>query len=72
MQTKKLIDKKLVRFLMGVKKIEVISITAKQIVLTVSPKFTPTDAADLIRAIGHEKWTPATRDGHNYIVLDRF
>lgn len=68
----KLIDKRLVRKLMDVKKIDAITITKDKIAITVNPKFTPEDGNRLIQSIGHTSFLPVTRNGKNYLILDRY
>lgn len=65
-------NKALVKFLMDKKGIETITITADKVALTVSPKFTPEDGEKLVREIGHTKFNAASRNGKNYLVLERY
>lgn len=71
MQTRKT-NKALVKFLMDKKGIETITITKDRVALTVAPSFTPQDVERLCREIGHARFYPASRDGHNYLILERF
>lgn len=65
-------NKALVKFLMDKKGIETITVSKDKVVLTVSPKFTPEDGERLCRDIGHTRFNPVTRDGKNYLILERF
>lgn len=65
-------NKALVKFLMDKKGIETITVTKDKVVLTVSPKFTPEDGEKLVREIGHTKFNPASRNGKNCLVLERY
>lgn len=70
---KRIVNKKLVNRLMDTKGIEMISITAQNVVVQVNHKFTPKMADDLVRELGHQKDAKAaTRQGDNYIVFTRF
>ncbi len=65
-------NKALVKFLMDKKGIETITVAKDKVVLTVSPKFTPEDGQRLVQEIGHTRFQPATRNGHNYLILERW
>lgn len=68
----RLINKRLVKFLMDAKGIDVISITKKQVVVQVSPTFTPAKAEELGRRVGQPDSRTRTVDGLNYIVFSRY
>lgn len=71
--TKKLTNKKLVKYLMDVRRIEMISVNATNIVVQVSSKFTPEMGKNLIEEVGHNDTARiASKDGNNYIVFPRF
>ncbi|MBQ9363992.1 MAG: hypothetical protein IJT97_11355 [Bacteroidaceae bacterium] len=65
-------NKALVKFLMDRKGIEAITITKDKVLLTVAAKFTPQDGERLVREIGHNRFKPLSRDGKNYLILERF
>lgn len=65
-------NKALVKFLMDRKGIEAITITKDKVLLTVTEKFTPQDGERLVREIGHTRFKPLSRDGKNYLILERF
>lgn len=68
----RLTNKRLVKFLMDKKNIELISISADKIIVTVNSKFKPIDGENLVREIGHSKFTPISDNGRNLLVLDRY
>ena len=71
--TKKLTNKKLVKYLMDVRRVEMISVSAKNIIVQVTDKFTPQMGKNLIEEVGHgDTARIATKDGNNYIVFPRF
>ncbi|MGL4852750.1 MAG: hypothetical protein ACRC3Z_08930 [Phocaeicola sp.] len=66
-------NKQLVKYLMDVRRIEMISISVKNIIVQVSDKFTPEMGNKLIQEVGHDKTARiAAKDGNNYIVFPRF
>lgn len=69
----RIINKRLVRFLMDYRGIDMISVTAKNVVVQVSKKFTPAQAEELCRQVGHtDDFKAATGAGNNYIIFPRF
>ena len=71
--TKKLTNKRLVKYLMDVRRVEMISVSAKNIIVQVTDKFTPLMGQNLIEEVGHSDTARiATKDGNNYIVFPRF
>ncbi|WP_278715572.1 hypothetical protein [Bacteroides caecimuris] len=69
----RLTNKRLVKFLMDYRGIEMISVTDKNIVVQVSKKFTPVQAEELCRKVGHTNdFKAATGAGNNYIIFPRF
>ena len=65
-------NKALVKYLMDRKGIEAITITEDKVLLTVTEKFTPQDGERLVRDIGHSRFKPVSRNGKNYLILERF
>lgn len=72
MQQKRLTNHALVKHLMKAKGIEMLTVTEKNVLVQVKPKFTPADADRLCYAVGQDAARRATRDGHNYIIFARF
>ena len=71
--TKKLTNKKLVKYLMDVRRIDMISINASNIIVQVSDKFTPVMGKQLIEEVGHADTARLmSKSGVNYIVFTRF
>lgn len=69
----RLTNKRLVKFLMDYRGIEMISITDRNIVVQVSKKFTPAQAEELCRKVGQANDSKAaTGSGNNYIIFPRF
>ena len=60
------------KYLMDRKGIEAITITEDKVLLTVTEKFTPQDGERLVRDIGHSRFKPVSRNGKNYLILERF
>ena len=70
---KKLVNKRLIKFLMDVRRVEMISITSNTIIVQVSPKFTPEMGNQLLTEVGHQDTArPAVKDGSNYIIFPRY
>lgn len=68
----RLINKRLVKCLMDIKGIDLITITKDKVLIEVSPKFTPEDGMRLVRKVGHTRYKPVSKDGKNYLVLERY
>lgn len=69
----KLTNKRLVKYLMDVRRIDMISINANNIVVQVSSKFTPAMGKQLIEEVGHMSTARlASKEGSNYIIFPRF
>lgn len=69
---KKLINKKLVGFLMEHKKIEMVTVDRTHIVCQCKKNFLPADLEELVRNTGQEKPKLSTSQGINYVILNRY
>ncbi len=73
MQQKRLTNYALVKALMKAKGVEMITVTDKNVLLQVKPKFTPEDAYLLCHAVGQDAARRVTsKEGKNFIVFARF
>lgn len=69
---KRLTNKRLVRFLMDYKGLELITVSKTYVLVEVSKRFTPSDGEELCRLVGHPDARPATSEGRNFISFKRF
>ena len=69
---KKLTNKRLVRRLMDTKGLNSIMILQDVVCVEAEPTFTPSQAEELCKVLGHTDFKAATKDGHNYIVFKRW
>ena len=70
---KRLTNKRLVKYLMDVRRIEMIRVRAKNIIVQVTEKFTAQMGKNLMEEVGHgETARIATKDGNNYNVVPRY
>lgn len=69
---KKLTNKRLVRRLMDTKGLNSIMILKDVVCVEAEPTFTPSQAEELCKELGHTDFKAATKDGHNYIVFKRW
>ena len=71
METKRLLDIKLVKYLMKVRKIRMITITNDIVLCEVSNKMTPLEGETLCNEVGHPDARPKTSEGRNFIAFRR-
>ncbi len=72
MEQKRLTNQALVKHLMKAKGIEMITITDKQVLVQVKPKFTPADADRLCHEVGQDAARRVTtKEGRNFILFAR-
>ncbi len=69
---KKMTNKRLVKHLMDTKGLNSILVLKDSVCVEVEPTFTPAQAEELCREVGHTDFKAATKDGHNYIVFKRW
>lgn len=69
---KKLTNKRLVSYLMDHKHIDMVSVSKKQIVCTVSPKFKPEEVPQLLADTGQSMPRMTSDAGLNYIIFPRY
>ena len=68
----KLTNKRLVKCLMDTKGIDIITVTEDKVLVEVGGTFTPEDGLSLVRKVCHSRYQPVTRNGKNYIILERY
>lgn len=68
----KLTNKRLVKCLMDTKGIDIITVTKDKVLVEVGDTFTPKDGLSLVRKVGHSQYQPVTRNGKNFIILERY
>lgn len=69
---KRLTNKRLVKHLMDTKGLNSITILKDAICVEAEPTFTPLQAEELCKEVGHSDFKVATKDGHNFIVFKRW
>ena len=68
----KLTNKRLVKCLMDTKGIDIITVTKDKVRVEVGGTFTPEAGLSLVRKVGHSRYQPVTRNGKNFIILERY
>lgn len=73
MEQKRLTNNALVKALMKAKGVEMITITDKNVLLQVKPKFTPEDADRLCHLVGQDAARRVTtKEGKNFLIFARY
>lgn len=65
-------NKRLVRKLMDTKGIATIMVTEQLVSVIVKPTFTPSQAQELCRELGHTDFRTMTKGGDNFIIFQRY